>query len=66
LPQTGKIDLGVDECGTEVAMTQNIGNGFERMASLEHSGSEGVPKDMGPPAGDVNARCPDATTNDGG
>jgi hypothetical protein len=39
-----EIDLGIDEGRLQVAVTKYVGNLFQRMAPLDHSGCEAVAK----------------------
>jgi len=60
-----EVDLGVDEGGPEMAMAEQIGNGLQGMTLMEHSGGKAMPKDMGPLAGEFDARSPEMTFHDG-
>ena len=59
-----KIDLGIEEGGAEMAMSEYVGNRLQRMALLEHSGGKAMPKDMRPFAGELEVSRPDMTFHD--
>jgi hypothetical protein len=48
-----------------MAMAEYVGDFFQRMALVEHSGGKAMPKGMCALAGELDARSLDATLNDG-
>ena len=50
-----EIDLGIDEGRLQVAVTKYVGNLFQRMAPLDHSGCEAVAKRVSAFDGTLNS-----------
>jgi hypothetical protein len=66
LLQAVEVDFGIDEGSGEMAMPEHIGDGLKRMAFLEHSSCEAMPKGVRAFAPDLDTRGPQVTLNNGG
>ena len=57
------IYIGIDKCTLQMAVSEHIGDGLERMSLCEHPGGKTVAEDMRALACDLDARDPDVVVD---